>query len=356
MLGDCKGLVRVILDGLLTTLGVVIYQVGVARLVVHLNQRSPKVLMYHACEPAESDFTRGLSINTTPYQFASHLDFLMRYYRVVPLTELIQQTPSEPTVAITFDDGFHSVYDHAWPLLRERGIGATCYLVTDVIENNALIWLNELNWFLHCHGQVARPIISGELGLGRSRPIGVLIRNLRERYDPAIMDRLLVTLRAATGTNPLTLAQTDRLHLCWDEINKMASAGMSFGNHTGSHPPLANLPAESCREEIRRAADVLSHLPGAGGRWHTRSAAGLKRPVRWLSNWGIAFCWRLRASTVRSIQPESAGSRSVRSPRPSFFAHGGCRAGEGDTQAMAQRTPAVISVNAWMKRSIWTGL
>ena len=294
MVDHCKRLVRTILDGLLTTLGVLIYQLGLARLVVHLNRRCPKVLMYHDCEFAESDFTRGLSVNTTPSQFAAHLGFLKRYYRFVSLADLIQQVPSEPTVAITFDDGFRSVYAHAWPMLRERGLGATCYLVTDVIDNNALIWLNELNWFLQRHGQVARPIISRELGPGRSRPIGVLIRVLRERYDPEITEKLVATLRAATGTYPLKLARDERLHLSWDEIAEMASAGMSFGNHTGSHPPLANLPAESCREEIRRAADVLSHLPGRGARWLTRSAAGLKRPVRWPSNWGIACCWRLR--------------------------------------------------------------
>ena len=187
----------------------------------------------------------------------------MRYYRVVPLTELIQQTPSEPTVAITFDDGFHSVYELAWPLLAERNLTATCYLVTDVIDNNALIWVNELNWFLHRHGPIARHIISEELGLIRPRPIGVIIRELRERYDPATIGRLLASLRAAIGVDPRVLSPTGPVHLHWDQIAEMASAGMTFGNHTCSHPPLANLSIESCREEIRRAAAALSHLPGA---------------------------------------------------------------------------------------------
>ncbi|MGC8642654.1 MAG: polysaccharide deacetylase family protein, partial [Isosphaeraceae bacterium] len=109
---------------------------------------------------------------------------------------------------------------------------------------------------------VARPIILDALGLNGNRPLSVLIRMLRERYEPALIQSILASLRAATETDPRTLAQTHPLHLSWRQIEAMAAAGMTFGNHTCSHPPLANLPLETCREEIRQAATRLSHLPG----------------------------------------------------------------------------------------------
>ncbi|MFD0350255.1 polysaccharide deacetylase family protein [Kitasatospora aburaviensis] len=31
---------------------------------------------------------------------------------------------------LTFDDGFADVYDHAWPLLSERGLPFTIYLAS----------------------------------------------------------------------------------------------------------------------------------------------------------------------------------------------------------------------------------
>ena len=90
-----------------------------------------------------------------PISLTLILRYLSSRYRVVPLAELLESVPEEPTVAITFDDGFRSVHDNAWPLLRERGIPATCYLTTSVISNDTLIWLNELNWFLHRHPELA---------------------------------------------------------------------------------------------------------------------------------------------------------------------------------------------------------
>ena len=92
---DRKGLAKSILDGLLTGLGLLVYHAGLAQPIIHLHRHSPKVLMYHACEEAESDFTRGLAINTTPSQFASHLQFLSRYYRMIPLAELMRGSPPE---------------------------------------------------------------------------------------------------------------------------------------------------------------------------------------------------------------------------------------------------------------------
>jgi len=258
-----KNVPRIILDRLLTGIGVLIYYIGLDRLMIHLNRRSPKVLMYHACEPTESDFIRGLSINTTPGQLAAHLLYLTRHYRVVPLAELWAASPAGPTAALTFDDGFRSVYENAWPRLRERELSATCYLTTGVIGNNASIWLYELNWFLHSQPQMARAIISAWLGRDQACSPAVICRSLIEQYDPAKIEELLCNLRAKIGVDGRLLARTHRPYLEWDQIAEMSAAGISFGNHTCSHVPLALLAPEACREEIRGACSALAHLPGA---------------------------------------------------------------------------------------------
>ena len=322
MLLVCKSLAKSIVDGLLTVAGVGVYHLGLAPLVIRLNRRSPKVLMYHSCEPAESDFTRGLSINTTPSQFAAHLSFLARYYRVASLSELIGRTPEEPTVAITFDDGFQSVYRNAWPQLRERNFTATCYLVTDVIDNGELIWLNELNWFLHRHGPIAMSIISAELGLDHERHLGAIVRLVQDRYDQVAVAGLLARLRSVIGVDPRTVARTDRVHLGWNEIAEMAAAGMDFGNHTVSHPPLASLPLPSCvlARRFARPRRRLSHLPG-GCR---RSGLPVRKPDRSDPTGGpqLGVLSLLEVEGVdRPLDPTRvlAGSRLAPSPRLFFF-------------------------------------
>jgi peptidoglycan/xylan/chitin deacetylase (PgdA/CDA1 family) len=249
---------------MLTGLGVALYFLGLARLVVWFNRRSPKVLIYHACEATESDLTRGLRINTTPAQFTRHLAYLIGQYHVVSLDDLVTGHPCDRAVAITFDDGFRSVYTHAWPLWRDLSLPVTCYLTTSVIGNDALIWINELNWFLRRHPATARMRALERLGIKCEMNASALIEKLVDHYDPDVIGGLLTDLRSATGVEPSSLARDERPYLDWKQIHEMAAAGVTFGNHTATHPPLARISLQACREEIGQAAAALERLPGAG--------------------------------------------------------------------------------------------
>ena len=86
------------------------------------------ILTYHAIEPGPAP----LCID--PALFAAHLDCLVEArVRVVTLDRLLRELRAGPTteraVALTFDDGFASVVDHALPLLTERGFPATVFCV-----------------------------------------------------------------------------------------------------------------------------------------------------------------------------------------------------------------------------------
>ena len=220
--------------------------------------------MYHACDQNENEFIRDLSINTTPAELEAHLDYLSRHYKIVELAELLETKPTQPTAAITFDDGFRSVHDNAWRLLKRKQVSARCYLTTEVIGNGKLIWLNELNWFIHTQPQVAREVISAWL----SRPLDCAPARIcglvMARYDPESVADLLERLRARTGAGGSALARECRLFLDWDQVARMSKEGIKFGNHTHSHPVLAKLDPEACREEIDRARQALAHLEGAG--------------------------------------------------------------------------------------------
>src|SRR5213078_60716 len=113
--------------------GMLLYWLHLHPLVIWLARRRTRILLYHACEPTESDFIRDLESNTPPD-------------RVVPLDALERGAPGDRAVVITFDDGYASVYANAFPRLRRLGLPATVYLTTDVVDNRALIWINELNW------------------------------------------------------------------------------------------------------------------------------------------------------------------------------------------------------------------
>ena len=99
------------------------------------------VLCYHRVGPGNSKMT------TSTANFEAQLDWLATNgYHVVRLAELAaflegKQALPRRSVVITFDDGYASVYRHAYPLLLERGLPATLFIYTDFIgSGDALSW------------------------------------------------------------------------------------------------------------------------------------------------------------------------------------------------------------------------
>ncbi len=268
-------------------LGVALYHARLAPLVIGLRRDSPRVLMFHALEEKEGPFILGLSINTRPTAFAAQLDFLLRHYHIVAMPAYGTKPLLPRALFITFDDGFRSVYQHAFPVLKAAAAPATCYVCTDVIGNRALIWLNEIIWFLHQHPLRAEPIVAAWLlisGNPARRPLvkgliahddtlkvafrsakvrRALVKGLIAQYDRARIRDLVDTLRASTGVAPDDLAREASLYLNPVEIEEMAHAGITFGNHSGSHAVLPRLSEEDCRNELARAQNALDSMPGS---------------------------------------------------------------------------------------------
>lgn len=99
------------------------------------------VLMYHYLSevPIDADiYRRDLSV--TPDLFAAHLDRIAAEgYTVIRLYDLaaylLQGTPLPPkAVVITFDDGYRDNYENAFPLLHERNMTATFFVVMEFIN------------------------------------------------------------------------------------------------------------------------------------------------------------------------------------------------------------------------------
>jgi peptidoglycan/xylan/chitin deacetylase (PgdA/CDA1 family) len=101
------------------------------------------ILMYHyvSVPPADADiYRRDLSVS--PDQFAAHLDRIraegytpIRLYDLVANLTQGASLPEKPVI-ITFDDGYRDNFENAFPLLRERGMPATFFVLTDFIDEN----------------------------------------------------------------------------------------------------------------------------------------------------------------------------------------------------------------------------
>jgi peptidoglycan/xylan/chitin deacetylase (PgdA/CDA1 family) len=156
------------------------------------------VLMYHAVDPGWSS-----SLSVSPRAFAEHCRWLEGNRTVVPLREAVERMDRRGrlprgTVAITFDDGFDSVYDHAFPTLKRFGLPFTVFLVASTLADG----LRASTWAM---GSPEEPPRTLELG----------------------------------------------------QLSEMREAGVHFGSHSRDHRDLTSLTEEACERDLRESREIL---------------------------------------------------------------------------------------------------
>ena len=251
-----------ILTTSLYAFGVILFMLGAAGLVRRIGRKSPKILLYHDCAPEETEYTAGLECTTPPSRFKEHLNYLRRHYAVVDLDTIVSGRAPDRAVAITFDDGYASVYENAFPLLRENGLPATIYLISSVVGNETLVWVNELNAILRRGGDPAVECVRRHFKISGHETPTEIITFCRLNYDGRKMQALLEELRALFALPVADHAASSKLYLSWDQVQEMTRSRIAFGNHSRTHPNMERLTEDEQIAEIRSAQrDLEKHLP-----------------------------------------------------------------------------------------------
>lgn len=108
------------------------------------------ILMYHYISvPPEGSDEYRIDLSVSPENFRAQMEYLAANgYTTVDLYDVTlaivnqRQLPPKPVV-ITVDDGYRDFYDNAFPVLRELGLKATLFVITDYVdrgEPNYVSW------------------------------------------------------------------------------------------------------------------------------------------------------------------------------------------------------------------------
>ena len=103
--------------------------------------------MYHNFSGLGETDTDAVSVSAARTQ----LEYLRRYFHVVPLTRLVEQLRSgvpleNHTVALTIDDGRRNCYEFFFPLLKQFGMPATFFVVSSFIHRADWLWTDKVLW------------------------------------------------------------------------------------------------------------------------------------------------------------------------------------------------------------------
>jgi len=162
---------------------------------------SAPILVYHK---VGDRFELGIT-TTTVGQFHHQMTYLHQMgYRTLTIGEWFDclangQFP-EKSLAITFDDGYESIYYQAFPVMQRYGFSSTVFVVTGFVGKE-------------------------------------------NRWDVNLLGRRFK-------------------HLSWGQMRKMASFGHSFQSHTVNHPDLTKLTSSQLRYELSHSREVLQEGMG----------------------------------------------------------------------------------------------
>ncbi len=208
----------------------------------------------------------------------NHLLYLRRHYRILHLEEALKELyevnksakqvrDRRTMLVLTFDDGHHDIYTHAFPLARELQVPITVFLIPGYIESPDCYW-----WLVgDClveQAQVDKASIEG-CSYDLSRPEGrtalarAIYTRAREAQSVAEREAFLTMVRAALAVPALLLTEKEAV-VNWEEIREMERSGwVSYGAHTMHHPVLAYLndPAE-IQYEVAECLTVLEQQLG----------------------------------------------------------------------------------------------
>jgi peptidoglycan/xylan/chitin deacetylase (PgdA/CDA1 family) len=254
---------------------------------------SPLVLGYHRIvEDFEATArTEMPGMLTSCDMLERHLDCLGRRFTFVGLEEIADHLRRgepfrRPVAAVTFDDGYRDVYEHAFPLLRSKGIPGAVFVVTDLVGRPfwqihdrmyRLVAKAFATWddpgrqlrglLTELHPPAAELLTSRTT---RSHPLAT-VSSLLPGLSHVDVLRVLDGLEAAIGNGFGPAPRT----LTWPMVMEMRRAGFVIGSHTEVH---VSLPAESPsslaqelggskRELERRLGEPIEHFAYPDGQF-----------------------------------------------------------------------------------------
>jgi peptidoglycan/xylan/chitin deacetylase (PgdA/CDA1 family) len=148
-------------------------------------------------------FSTGLT-RVTPQQFERQIQFLLKHdFAILTISDYLTRNKIEKSIAITFDDGYESVFQHAWPILKKYNIPATVFI------------------------------------------------------NPAFMGQF--------NTWDVNLGQRFR-HMDWHHVKQLHEAGWEVGSHGMTHRDLTRLEKTAGKKELNQSIKLIERHLGSCSR------------------------------------------------------------------------------------------
>jgi peptidoglycan/xylan/chitin deacetylase (PgdA/CDA1 family) len=195
------------------------------------------ILAYHNVVPTAGDRTGDPGLHVPRECFERQMRWLVAHYDVVPLRELIDRLRAGASLrsvaAVTFDDGYAGVFEHAAPILDALSIPATVLLVAEAVGRAAGFWWDQSE------------IVDSSTPGRRARWLNEL------RGDGAVI------WPSGNGNLPASHRAAD-----WATIRAGLGRGIEIGVHSATHRSLPTLSDAELEYEVVGSRAIVHRATG----------------------------------------------------------------------------------------------
>lgn len=218
---------------------------------------------YHMVSDEEPLHIKHLYGHKTICEFKEDLEFLLRNFKAISVTDLIDisrgtKTFTEKYFLLTFDDGFREVYDIVSPILLKKGVPACIFIASAFIDNKEMC-------YDHKKSVLAEGVNNG-LSLGEESEIKRVLESFG-KYSNGIYESILRIgyeekhyldrLAAVIGVDFHQYLQRIKPYLNTDQISDLIRMGFGIGAHSIDHPLYSVLSLE---EQLRQTKESVKTI------------------------------------------------------------------------------------------------
>jgi peptidoglycan/xylan/chitin deacetylase (PgdA/CDA1 family) len=240
-------------------------------------ERAPRargllVLNYHRVGELADNAFDDATFSATAELFRAQVTYLKQRFAMPPVHDILESLErgrfDDPTVLVTFDDGYRDNHEIAFPVLRDLGAPACFFVVTGLLDAPVLPWWDHIAYSVKSTTvEVLRLEYPERLEFDlratpRARATWRVLRAYKDAMhldQPRFFDELATQTQVSVDGK--RLGQT--LFMSWDAAREMARAGMTIGSHTVTHPILAALPEAAQRGELLESREQIGRMVGA---------------------------------------------------------------------------------------------
>ncbi len=244
---------------------------GFSRIARSLKCGSPSILAFHGLREDDDNALLDNSVHTKRSAFQLTCRHLAQNYQVLPLQQIVDHLKEgaalpKRSVAITFDDGYESNFQLAYPILQEFSLPATIFLTSGFLDRTERLWFHRLECALLASPLKLLTLGHTKLPLNSRRSRGKALSVLSAHLKSLPPEELTIALEEietrldCSSSNPPPVLNA----MSWDQARTMRDSGLiDFGAHTHRHFILGHCTTEMAQFEITQSRDRITTELGA---------------------------------------------------------------------------------------------